>query len=204
MPKKEGLKKKTLKKKKKSVSKTRKASQNIKIQKALIENFISLQKVMTNLALKFDNLATQISKLLELFEISAKTLAEKNITFDKGKDEKRVVEKLDTLLDQNKIIARGLTLLHEGAGNIPVPQPAPKPIQPMSPVQQRMPVQQMPPIQQRPIQQMPTIERPTAFQSTPIKRTMGNGYQKSEPVKKETQKPKSRFAKKNAKPFQEF
>ena len=40
------------------------------IEKALIDNFISMQKVLTNLAIKFDNLSEQITKLLELFEIS--------------------------------------------------------------------------------------------------------------------------------------
>lgn len=176
MPKKEGLKEKTLKEK--SVSKTE-TSQNVNIEKVLIENFISLQKVMTNLALKFDNLATQISKLLELFEISAKTLAEKDITLDRGRDERKVIEKLDTLFDQNKIIARGLTLLHERGGEIPMPQPAPQSIQ----------------------QQMP-VERPTtAFQSTPVKRVMGDGYQKSAPIKSQVQNSKPRFTQKNAKIF---
>ena len=43
----------------------------------LIENFVSMQRALTNLTLKFDNLADQISKLLQLFEISAKSFAEK-------------------------------------------------------------------------------------------------------------------------------
>ncbi len=83
-----------------------------KIEQVLIENFVSLQKVMTNLAVKFDNLSVQISKLLELFEISAKTLAEKDYSI-KTEPDKKVSEKLDTLLEQNKIIAKGITLLHE-------------------------------------------------------------------------------------------
>ncbi len=79
------------------------------IEKILVENFVSLQKVMTNLAVKFDNLSSQISKLLELFEISAKTLAEKDYTAG----EKKITDKLNNLLDQNKVIARGVALLHE-------------------------------------------------------------------------------------------
>lgn len=78
-------------------------------EKVLIENFVSLQRVMTNLAVKFDNLSSQISKLLELFEISAKTLAEHGPT----KEEKKIVERLDNLLEQNKVIAKGIALLHE-------------------------------------------------------------------------------------------
>lgn len=83
-------------------------------EKILVENFVSLQRVMTNLSLKFDNLASQISKLLELFEISAKTLVNKDFSLEKGdKENKGVIAKLDNLIGQNKIIARGLTLMHE-------------------------------------------------------------------------------------------
>lgn len=88
--------------------------------KVLVENFVSLQKVMTNLSIKFDNLANQISKLLELFEISAKALAEKEFQLDKGdKNTKKMVEKIDNLLEQNKIIARGVALMHERENEIP-------------------------------------------------------------------------------------
>jgi hypothetical protein len=97
-------------------------SGDIKVEKVLIENFVSLQHVMTNLALKFDNLAGQISKLLELFEISAKTLAEKGPTAE-DKTNTGVMEKLDSLLEQNKVIARGIALIHEGnAEQQPSPQ----------------------------------------------------------------------------------
>ena len=47
------------------------------IQLALIDNFINLQKVMANLSVKFDELSLNISRLLQLFEISAKTFAER-------------------------------------------------------------------------------------------------------------------------------
>ncbi len=89
------------------------------IEKALMENFVATQKVMVNLSGKLDNLATQISKLLELFEISAKALAEKNFQISESKDSKKVIEKIDSLLEQNKLIARGLTLMHEMAPKEP-------------------------------------------------------------------------------------
>jgi len=93
------------------------------VEKALVENFVSLQKVMTHLSANFDNLANQISKLLNLFEISAKVLAEKDSSFGKeSKDSKKIVEKLDNLLEQNKLIARGLTLVHEKFPNQGSPQ----------------------------------------------------------------------------------
>jgi hypothetical protein len=92
-------------------------SNDIKIEKILVENFIALQKVMTNLATKFDNLSDQISKLLEVFEISAKAMAEKDFEQLKTSDNKELLEKLDKLLEQNKIIAKGLTII--GEKNIP-------------------------------------------------------------------------------------
>ena len=91
---------------------------NPHIEKALIENFIALQKVMTNLSVNFDGLSDKISKLLDLFEVSAKTLAEKDFNADrKGRKDEDLSKKLDELVDQNKIIARGLTLLHENPGH---------------------------------------------------------------------------------------
>ena len=107
-------------------------------EKVLVSNFVSLQKVMTDLSVKFDNLTKQLSKLLELFEMSAKTLAEKELDL-KQVGNKKVIEKIDNLLEQNKIIARGLTLIHsriEGEEpempeqNIPPMQRPPQAIQP--------------------------------------------------------------------------
>ena len=107
--------KKTKKKISKKKTRTKKAnSPETHIETKLIENFVSLQKVMVNLSIKFDGLTNQISKLLELFEISAKTLTEKEINFGiENKENKKIAERLDSLLDQNKTIARGLTLIHE-------------------------------------------------------------------------------------------
>lgn len=83
---------------------------NTNIDKALIENFVSLQRVLTDLAVKLDGLSNNITKLLELFEVSAKTLAEKE---PESESNKEVIRKLDALLEQNKIIAKGLTLMSE-------------------------------------------------------------------------------------------
>ena len=109
------------------------------INEILVENFVSLQRVMTNLSIKFDNLTVQISKLLELFEISAKTLAEKSYNLKDNKNGGEMVEKLDNLLEQNKVIARGLTLLHES--NSPQLPPKLPPQQPMQPPRNLMPPQ---------------------------------------------------------------
>ena len=111
------VKKVGVKKKKRANQKTKKpivSSKQIHTEKILIENFIALQKVITNLSIKFDKLTNQISSLLELFEVSAKTLAEKDFDIKKeNRDNKEVVEKIDNLLEQNRTIARGVALIHE-------------------------------------------------------------------------------------------
>jgi len=48
------------------------------LDRLILENFITLQKVLTNLSIKFDKLSDEMSKMLNLFEISAKTFTEKH------------------------------------------------------------------------------------------------------------------------------
>lgn len=107
-------KKQAPKPKKRQITQT---SSEVKVERILIENFVSLQKVMVNVSMKMDTLANKISKLLEVFELSAKALADKEFEFDKGgladENTKKILEKMDTLLDQNKTIARGVMLVHE-------------------------------------------------------------------------------------------
>ena len=76
----------------------------------LMQNFISLQKVLTNLAVRVDSLTNQTSKLLSLFEISAKSFAQKQGS-SINREDKEFLEKLDQLIEQNKLIARGITLM---------------------------------------------------------------------------------------------
>lgn len=78
----------------------------------LIENFVSLQKVMTNLTLKFDKLSDNMIKLLNLFEMSARSFMSSPSIAEAEKD-KEFLDKLNSLLDQNKTIAKGLTLMEE-------------------------------------------------------------------------------------------
>jgi chromosome segregation ATPase len=141
-------------------------------EKILVENFVSLQKVLTNLSEKFTDLSAQISKLLGLFEMSAKTLSEKGV-----EDNSQIVSKLNSLLDQNKIIARGISLLHEQEEQMQKDYEEP---------QEEIP-QQKPMIQQRPpmhppqqMQRIPPMQRPPA--EFPIDKetpTSMQGYQKS-------------------------
>jgi len=128
MIKKVGVKKQVIPKKiPLAVPKTKKPvvpSKKPQTEKILIENFIALQKVNTNLSIKFDKLTNQISSLLELFEVSAKTLAEKDFDIQKEhKDNKQIIEKIDNLLEQNRTIARGVALVHEGPERRPTYSP---------------------------------------------------------------------------------
>ncbi len=89
----------------------------------LIENFVGLQKAMTNLSMKFGELSDNISKLLQVFELAAKNVAE-----DGAIDGKEVARKLETLIEQNKTIAQGLVLLESKFGGQRALPTGPKPL----------------------------------------------------------------------------
>lgn len=72
-----------------------------KREELLIENFVGLQRVMINLSVKFENLSDNISKLLNVFELSAK-----DIVANRGRQSQEVdrelINRINMLLDQNK------------------------------------------------------------------------------------------------------
>lgn len=89
------------------------ASQSpVKIEDKVLENLVQLQKVQVILAEKFDKLSDQISKLLGLFELAAKSFASNPAVKSTEKDEE-FLGKINTLVEQNKTIAKGLTLMEE-------------------------------------------------------------------------------------------
>ena len=63
------------------------------------------------------------------------------------KDKEKILKKLDDLFDQNKVIARGLTLLHEPVQKMEPPSP-----------QQSEPSQMQPPVPSPKIQQLPPVQ----------------------------------------------
>jgi len=75
-------------------------------EELLIENFVGLQQAMTNLSVKFGSLSDNISKLLQVFEEAAK-----NFVSGGKSDDRDMLKKIDSLLDQNKTIAKGLVLM---------------------------------------------------------------------------------------------
>ncbi len=82
------------------------------LEEKLIENLVILQKVHTDLAEKFNKLSEQIASLLNLFEMSARSFAQNPANLASEKD-REFLEKIDRLLEQNKTIAKGLTLMEE-------------------------------------------------------------------------------------------
>ncbi len=82
------------------------------LEKKLVENIIELQKVNIDLAEKFSSLEKQISSLLKLFESAAKSFAS-NPMIQASEKDKEFLDKIDKLLDQNKVIAKGLTLMED-------------------------------------------------------------------------------------------
>ena len=78
----------------------------------LARNLIELQKVHADLAEKFDKLSKEISQLLNLFEMAAKSFAQHPANQVSAKDTE-FLDKIDKLLDQNKLIAKGLTMMEE-------------------------------------------------------------------------------------------
>ena len=86
---------------------SKKKTASSSVEQTLVKNLVELQKVHVDLAQKFDKLSKEISGLLMLFEKTAKSFSESQIS----KSDKEFVEKIDKLLDQNKTIAKGLKLI---------------------------------------------------------------------------------------------
>lgn len=120
------------------------------INEKMLENLIELQKVHTNLAERFDKLSDQISKLLALFEGAARDFAKEPANVEKTEKDKEFLEKINSLLEQNKAIARGIIMLED---KISSPENAPQPAQ-------RMPMPQQQPVYQHAEQQAPPTFRP--------------------------------------------
>jgi hypothetical protein len=95
---------KTIEKKKAPVKKKKMTARER--EELLIENFVGLQHAMTNMSIKFGALSDNISKLLQVFEESAR-----NFMQGGGENDKDLLKKIDSLLGQNKTIAKGLVLM---------------------------------------------------------------------------------------------
>jgi len=99
--------------KSKKTKKKKSYNYNPKVQTLLIENFAGLQKAMTNMAIRFETLSTQMSNLLEIFELSAKNFVSQAQPQSGPEENKDILNKVDSLLEQNKLLAKGLVTLEE-------------------------------------------------------------------------------------------
>lgn len=82
------------------------------LEEQTISSLVELQRVHVNLAEKFEKLSTQIENLLALFELAARNFAKQPSMQNTEKD-KEFLDKIDKLLDQNKLLAKGLSLMEE-------------------------------------------------------------------------------------------
>jgi len=82
------------------------------LEEQTISSLVELQKVHVNLAEKFNKLSNQIENLLVLFELAARNFAKQPSMQNTEKD-KEFLDKIDKLLDQNKLLAKGLLLMEE-------------------------------------------------------------------------------------------
>ena len=94
-------KKKTVKKKPARKITTRRVKRvkhenDVRVEKMLIENFVSLQKVMVGLSIKFEDLSENIKKLLSTFELAAQSLSEKEMgNLNINPESEEIMKKLD-------------------------------------------------------------------------------------------------------------
>ncbi len=136
-------------------------------EKILVENFIALQKVIVNMVDKFGKMGAHIEKLLNLFEASAEALAKKEFDYSKEeKDNKKILEKIDNVLDQNKTIARSLALMHEVTHGAEIEEELQaNPPRQQPPAQNQMP--NIPQVRAPPMQQRPMIPPQQNFPKLP-------------------------------------
>lgn len=102
----------------------------------LLENSIALQKTIANLAIELKGLNKKVSSLLELFEDASKAFKEAKVKGMAAPAEavvpEELMEKIDELVKQNRIIAKSLILLEktikEGLKPEPKEEYKPKPL----------------------------------------------------------------------------
>jgi hypothetical protein len=82
------------------------------LERQIAENLVALQKINVDLTEKFDKLAGELSNLLALFEVAARNFA-KNAPIGEYEKDKEFIDKIDKLLEQNKVLAKGLTMVEE-------------------------------------------------------------------------------------------
>lgn len=119
-------------------------------EEMLIENFVGLQRAMINLSMKFENLSDNISKLLNVFEVSAR-----DYMVNKGRTspevDKDLLNRINMLIDQNKNIMGAIRSLEDKTKKQ-------EPIKtPMAPITPAAPMPSTVPTGMQPSQYTPSI-----------------------------------------------
>ena len=86
-------------------------------ERILIDNFVSMQKVLVHLTEKFSDLTKKINDLLNMFEGAAQSVVNKEFHPIDEKSKRELMTKVDALLEQNKLLAKGMTLMHDTASD---------------------------------------------------------------------------------------
>lgn len=96
---------------KKSTKSTKASSKGYeKTVRLLIENNVMLQKKLVDLTSSIDGMNKQMGKILHLIEIASTDFSKKDSEEGGHED---LIEKLESLINQNKTIAKGLILLEK-------------------------------------------------------------------------------------------
>jgi hypothetical protein len=125
-------------------------------EELLIENFVGLQRAMINLSMKFENLSDNISKLLNVFEVSAR-----DYMVNKGRTspevDKDLLNRINMLLEQNKTIINGIRSLDDKTKKQEAIKAPMNPMPPNIPIAQTTPQSPTIPAGMQPSQYTPSI-----------------------------------------------
>ncbi len=126
-------------------------------EELLIENFVGLQRAMINLSMKFENLSDNISKLLNVFEVSAR-----DYMVNKGRTtpevDKELLNRINMLIDQNKTIMNGIRSIDDKNRKQEFAKAPVSPMAPMAPTTQTTPSSSAVPAGMQPSQYTPLIQ----------------------------------------------
>ena len=86
-------------------------------EEILADNFKALQEVLALLSERMDKLTKQIASLLDLFERAAVKFNKDSANPVMAKEDTDLLNKLDRLLEENKTIAKALSLLEQRVRN---------------------------------------------------------------------------------------
>ncbi len=103
------------------VKKNLTSTDNKEVFNLILENTLNLQKNIFETNEELKTLNIKLTQLLEIFDKASKTF-EQSLENGSGSDMVDVEKKLELLIEQNKIIAKGILLLEKTTRNMPAGQ----------------------------------------------------------------------------------